>query len=230
MNVEHLMTRDVVTVSPEASLKEVAEILADCGISGLPVCEPCGRVVGVISEADIVRMEQGAAPGRGSALDWLLGRTDEPVEKLAARTAGEAMTAPALTIDAGRPVFEAARLMVERAVNRLPVTSGDELVGIVTRADLVRAFRRSDEEIEREIREDVLLHTLWIEPARLEIAVEKGEVTLTGTLETRTEAELAAAYVRRVPGVVDVRANLGWQVDDLARRRTGGGSWEKRSV
>jgi CBS domain-containing protein len=229
LNVEHLMTRDVATVSPETSLKEVAGILADRGISGLPVCDSGGRVVGVVSEADILRKEQGVAPGRGSVLDWLLGHTDDPAEKLAAHTAGEAMSAPALTIDAGRPVSEAARLMVDRGVNRLPVTSGDDLVGIVTRADLVRAFRRSDEEIEREIREDVLLHTLWIQPARLEIAVEEGEVTLTGTLETRTEAELAAAYVRRVPGVVDVRADLGWQVDDLARR-TGGGSWEKRVV
>jgi hypothetical protein len=139
------------------------------------------------------------------------------------------MTTPAVTIDAGRPVAEAAKPMVEQEINRLPVIHGGELIGIVTRADLVRAFRRSDEEIEREIREDVLLHTLWIEPARLELAVENGEVALTGKLETRTEAELAAAYIRRVPGVVTVDSDLTWQVDDLARR-TGSGSWEKRVV
>lgn len=229
MNVEHLMTRDVVTVSRETSLKEVATILSDRGISGLPVCDPEGSIVGVVSEGDILRKEQGLPAGSSSVFDWLFGRSDEAVAKLAARTAGEAMTAPAVTIDAGRPVAEAARLMVERSVDRLPVVHRGELVGIVTRADLVRAFRRSDEEIEREIREDVLLHTLWIEPAGLELAVEEGEVTLTGTLGTRTEAELAAAYVRRVPGVVAVRDDLAWQVDDLARR-TGGGTWEKRVV
>ncbi len=229
MRIEHLMTTPVATVSPETSLKEVASILAARGISGLPVCDAGGRVVGVVSEADILRKEEGIAPAHGSLFDRLIGRSDEYVEKMAARTAGEAMTAPAITIDAGRPVAEAARLMTERGVNRLPVTSGGELVGIVTRADLVRAFNRSDAEIEREIREDVLLHTLWIAPANLRIEVEDGEVTLTGTLETRTEAELAVAYVRRVPGVVDVHADLGWQEDDLARRLPGG-SWEKRVV
>lgn len=229
MRVEHLMTKEVVTVSPETSLKEVAATLADRGVSGLPVCDPEGRIVGVVSEADILRKEQGFPPGRSSVFEWLVGRGEEATAKLAARTAGEAMTAPAVTIDAGRPVSEAARLMIERSVNRLPVVHGGELVGIVTRADLVRAFRRSDEEIEREIREDVLLHTLWISPGRLSIAVEDGVVTLAGTLETRTEAELAVAYVRRVPGVVDVHDELGWHVDDLARRLPSS-SWEKRIV
>lgn len=229
MRVDHLMTTPVVTVTPETSLKRVAATLSERGISGLPVCDSEGRVVGVVSEADILRKEEGIAPAHGGLVDRLLGRPDGYVEKMAARTAGEAMTAPAITIDAGRPVAEAARMMSERGVNRLPVTHGGALVGIVTRADLVRAFTRSDEEIEREICEDVLLHTLWIAPADLRIEVEDGEVTLTGTLDTRTEAELAAAYVRRVPGVVDVHADLGWQVDDLARRLPGG-SWEKRVV
>jgi CBS domain-containing protein len=218
MRVEHLMTKDVVTVAPDAPLKQVAAILSDCGISGLPVCDPDGRVVGVVSEADILRKEQGIAPSRGSVLDWLLGGDGDALEKAAARTAGEAMTSPAITIGAGRPVAEAARLMIERGVNRLPVVAHGELVGIVTRADLVRAFRRSDEEIEHEILEDVFLHTLWIEPARLTAVVQDGEVTLTGTLATRTEAELAAAYVRRVPGVVDVRDDLRWRIDDASRR------------
>lgn len=225
MRVEHLMSRDVVTVSPETPLKEVAKILGDRRISGLPVCDGEGRVVGVVSETDIVRREQGLPPRRSTVLEWLSGRAETP--RRAARTAGEAMTTPAVTIGAGRAVAEAARLMVEREVNRLPVVDRGELVGILTRADLVRAFRRSDEEIEREISEDVLLHTLWIAPARLGIAVDEGEVTLTGKLETRTEAELAAAYVGRVPGVVEVHDELTWQFDDLARRL---GNGEKRIV
>ena len=96
---------------------------------------------------------------------------------------------------------------------------GTRLVGIVTRADLVRAFGRSDEEIGREIAEDVLRSTLWIEPDSLEVIVEGGVVTLAGRVETRTTAHLVASYVRRVPGVVAVHSELEWRVEDLVRRR-----------
>jgi osmotically-inducible protein OsmY len=82
----------------------------------------------------------------------------------------------------------------------------------------VRAFHRPDEEVEREIREDVLLSTLWIDPSRVSISVSNGEVSLSGKVETRTQAELVEAYVGRVPGVVDVHSELTWTVDDLARR------------
>jgi CBS domain-containing protein len=218
VRIEHLMRRDVVTVSPETPLKQVAALLAEHSISGVPVCDAGRRVLGVVSEADILRKELGLAAGRGGALDWLLGDGNGTAGKAAARTAGEAMSSPAITIEPGRPVAEAARLMLERGVNRLPVVLGGELVGIVARADLVRAFRRSDEEIEREILDDVLVHTLWIDPGRLEVSVRDGEVALAGELRTRTEVELVVAYVGRVPGVVDVRSGLRWAVDDLARR------------
>jgi CBS domain-containing protein len=212
------MTRDVVTVRPETPLKEVAALLSDRGISGLPVVTEDGRVAGVVSEADILRKEQGLASERQGLLGWLLD-PGKPDPKLEARTAGEAMSAPAVTLGPGRPVSEAARLMLESSVNRLPVVLNGELVGIVTRADLVRAFQRSDEEIEREILEDVFLHTLWVEPGRISLSVSQGDVALAGEVETRTQAELAEAYVRRVPGVVDVHSTLTWAVDDLARRR-----------
>lgn len=174
MRIEQVMRRPVATVTVETSLKEVAAILTSRRISGLPVCDADGRVVGVVSEADILRKEEGVAPAQGSLFDRLIGRSDRYVEKMSARTAGEAMTSPAITIDAGQEVAEAARLMIEMGVNRLPVMKAGELVGIVTRADLVRAFNRSDEEIEREIREDVLMHTLWIAPADLRIEGRRG--------------------------------------------------------
>jgi osmotically-inducible protein OsmY len=90
--------------------------------------------------------------------------------------------------------------------------------GIVTRADLVRAFNRPDEEIAREIKDDVLLSTLWISPETLTVNVADGVVSIRGHVDSRTLSELVVGYIRRVPGVVDVQAELDWQVGDLSRR------------
>ena len=92
--------------------------------------------------------------------------------------------------------------MLDNRVDRLPVLKGHQLVGIVTRADLVRAFSRSDEEIEREIREEVLLRSYWIPEGKVEVAVRDGEVTLTGTVESDLSTELLPESIQRVPGVV----------------------------
>jgi CBS domain-containing protein len=205
MHVQDVMTEDVATVRPETPLKEVAALLVEKRISGLPVCDADGALLGVVSEADILVKEEGVEPERRRALAWLL-RGDNGADKIAATTAGEAMTSPAVTIDPRRPVSDAARLMIERSVNRLPVVEGARLVGIVTRADLVAAFTRSDEEIRREIVDELLVRTLWIEPGLLRVDVDEGRVTISGQVDTQTELELAAAFIRRVPGVVDVDA------------------------
>jgi len=129
------------------------------------------------------------------------------------------MSAPALTIGPRRPVTEAATMMIEEGVNRLPVVDHNErLMGIVTRADLVRAFVRPDEAIEREIREDVIHRILWLEPEQLAITVSGGEVELTGQVETKTDAELIPSFVRRVPGVVGVTSKLRWREENGHRR------------
>jgi CBS domain-containing protein len=210
MKVEDLMTRDVITVAPESLLKAVAETLARHRISGVPVVDD-GRVLGVVSEADILQkeaVEQG--PG---GLGRLLGRTRSNVKK-AARTAVEAMTSPALTVLPQRDVAQAARLLVQRGINRLPVVAEDgRLVGIVTRADLVRAFVRSDEEVARELREDVVVGTLWMDAKELDIRVKDGEVTLSGEVDQKADAELLEPFAARVPGVVCVRSELRWRVD-----------------
>lgn len=200
MRVQDVMTSEVVSVAPEATLKEVAGLLASRRISGVPVVDAAARVVGVVSEADILRKEAGG---------------------LDARTAGEAMSTPAIVIGRTRDVAEAARLMTERAVNRLPVVDDEEnLLGIVTRADLVRAFVRSDDEIARELREDVFLATLWIDPATVEIRVENGEATLSGEVPTKADAQLLEHFAARVPGVVSVRGDLRWRVDEPRLPRT----------
>jgi len=203
MRVAELMTTDVLTVSPETPLKDVAELLAARGISGAPVVDDAGRLLGVVSEADILAKER--RPPHQTGLAKLLGHDESPSRKASARTAGEAMTSPALTIVADRRVDAAAALMLDRGVNRLPVVDGaGTLVGIVTRADLVRAFVHTDEQIEREIREEVLLHELWVDPQAFELSVENGEVTVSGRLETDDERELLVNRIRLVPGVVSV--------------------------
>jgi CBS domain-containing protein len=209
------MSTDPITVGPETSLREVAEILTEHRVSGLPVVGERGEVLGVVSEADILLKERGPEPRHGGIVAWLLGDGVVDERKLEARTAGEAMTSPAITVAAGRDVSFAARSMTEHGIKRLPVVDDDgALVGIVTRADLVRAFARSDEEIEREIGETVL-RTLWIEEPALEVRVAGGDVQLSGKLGRRSDAELLARFVTRVPGVVSVHSTVRWAWDDV---------------
>ena len=219
MRVEDVMTKDVKTVRPDTPLREVARILAEGKISGVPVVED-GKLVGVVSESDILVKERGERPGRGGLLGLIVDEGRELQTKLQARSAGEAMTSPAITIGPKRTVTEAASKMVEEKVNRLPVVDDKgNLVGIVTRADLVRAFVRSDEEIAREIREDVVFRTLWIPPEQVEVAVERGVVTLRGHVENRSDAELLPSFVQRVPGVIAVESYLTWEDEDGRRAR-----------
>ena len=200
MKIANVMTTDVITVSPETGLKQVAELLAARGISGAPVVDENRHVVGVVSEADILAKERW--PRRPRRLERLLGR-DGLDAKTTARTAGEAMTAPAVTIGAERRVDAAAALMLDRSINRLPVVDAEGLlVGIVTRADLVRAFAGTDEQIAREIRDDVLLRQLWLNPNSLELVVHHGEVTLSGSFAEEFERDLVVRRIRLVPGVV----------------------------
>ena len=133
------------------------------------------------------------------------------------------MTAPAITIPAYCSVAQAARLMTEHGVNRLPVIGAGKLIGIVTRTDLVRAFVRSDADIRREVREDVLRRDMWIEesgaaPDAVVVVVKRGTVHLAGKLDTRSETRLLERLAARVPGVVSVKSELTWASDDTTRR------------
>ena len=200
MNVGDLMTTTVITVEPETPLKDAAEILAKSQVSGMPVVDGRGVVTGVLSAGDIVYRESaGDVPS-------------VPVEpKLVATTVGGAMSSPAVTIGPRRPVTDAARTMVDRRVGRLPVVDdAGRLVGIVTRSDLVRAFVRSDEDVAEEIRTEVLPGLLRHDADNVHIDVERGRVTLTGLIETQTDAESVPILVQRVPGVVSVLSRLSW--------------------
>jgi CBS domain-containing protein len=208
MIVAEVMTTDVVKVRPSTPLKQVAELLLSRGISGAPVVDAEGRVLGVVSETDILAKEQGSVDPRS-----LLHRLFSPgaraeQAKLDATTAAQAMTSPAVTIRPSATIAEGAAAMLEHCVNRLPVVDGPTLRGIVTRADLVRAFVRPDAEIAQQVQEEVLRRRLWIRPEDVQVFVERGSVRLQGHVQSDKVARRVESLVRDLPGVVEVDSYL----------------------
>ena len=217
MTVRDAMTRSVLTVPLIAPLSEVALVLIDNGISGVPVVDVDGTVLGVVSEADLLVKEQGSGAIRHRPLARLLGESRESraqLVKVEAVTASQAMTSPAVTITSGRPIHEAAAIMTARRVNRLPVVDDGRLVGIISRADLVRAYVRSDDELAETIRQDVILRILWLDPDQFTVVVKGGVASIRGRVERRSTAEMIEQSVRMVPGVIDVHASISWLMED----------------
>jgi CBS domain-containing protein len=217
MTVRDAMTRSVLTVPLIAPLREVAQVLVDNGISGVPVVDVDGTVLGVVSEADLLVKEQGPGAIRHRPLARFLGESRKvraQVLKLEAITAAEAMTSPAVTISSGRPIHDAAEIMTTRRINRLPVVDDGRLVGIISRADLVRAYVRSDDQLAETIRQDVILRILWLDPDQFTVVVKGGVASISGRVERRSTAEMIGPSVRMVPGVIDVRAAVSWSMDD----------------
>ena len=209
MRVHEIMTTEVATTTAEALLKDAALQLVRGRISGMPVVDGDRHVVGVVSEADILAKE-GDEQKPGGFLQWLVDPADPWVAaRFDAVTVGDAMSSPARTIFADRTVAEAATLMLDENVNRLPVVDADgALIGLVSRGDLVRAFVRTDEEILKEIEDDVLRRVMWLNPSDVEVTVEDGIVTIKGEVASEADADLLPKFVRRVPGVVEVSSTL----------------------
>ncbi|MEX1168987.1 MAG: CBS domain-containing protein [Chloroflexota bacterium] len=211
------MTRSVITVRPNTSLKEVARLLDDNRISGVPVVDRDGALVGVVSEADFLTKASGSTAARHRTLARIFARcraTPGQLDERATSTAGDAMTTPATTIGSDRSIAHAAAEMTARRVNRLPVVDDGRLVGIVTRADLVRAYARSDEQLTETVREDVLRRTLWLDPKRFEVAVTDGQARIRGRVDRRSTAEMIGRAVAMVPGIVNVVVDVTWEIDD----------------
>ncbi len=213
MKVSDVMTVDVVTVAPDTGLKAAARKMVEHGVSGLPVIDGTGRLVGIITEADFVKQEAGRSQFRyRRLLDAVFGERETRPQ---GDTVADAMTRQPLTIDENARLAEAAREMSDRGVKRLPVVDGNgHLLGIVSRADIVTAYVRPDDVIEDQIRQDVIERILMIEGHELEVSVEEGVVCVAGTVPTRTDARLLEELVGRLEGVVRVEAKLEWRVDD----------------
>ncbi|MFI5960057.1 CBS domain-containing protein [Cryptosporangium sp. NPDC051539] len=218
--VRDVMTTDVRTVYTGSPAKVVAEQLDEGRVSALPVVDDELRVVGVVSEADLLHKITYQDDDHD---EWarFLRRHRADRAKAEGASAGSLMSAPAVTIRPGASVVEAARRMERHHVKRLPVVDDTgELIGIVSRRDLVRVFARSDAEIRSEVEAEVFDRVLLLEPGTATAWVANGVVTLRGELARRTDVRIAVDLTRRVDGVVGVDDRLGYRVDDAANRGT----------
>jgi CBS-domain-containing membrane protein len=214
--VRDVMTADPVTVTPAASIKDLASILVKQGIGALPVLTPQGRPVGLVTEADLLRKEQLQQDPDGQHSMHLSYRARRDIAT--AETAGEIMTTHPATVRAGATVAEAARLMDRHRVRCLfVVDEGGKLLGVVSPRDLLRVFLRPDEEIRAEIIDEVLTGYLGTNPALIQVDVTDGVVRLAGEVERKSMLTLLLPVVRAVDGVVDVEGQLGCAIDDTRR-------------
>lgn len=212
MKVSELMATDVLTVGPQASLKEVARRMLEAGVSGLPVTSERGDLVGIITEADFVAGEADRRAGKRAGL--LRFFTEQPEVPAYERTVGDVMTSEVVVISPEADHAEAARLMEQQRVKRLPVVDDGQLVGLISRADMLKAFVRPDHEIIEEIQEKVMRKILWIDPNRAIVECVDGNVVLRGRLETRSDANLLVELTKRLDGVASVADHLQWDVDN----------------
>jgi CBS-domain-containing membrane protein len=213
LKVRDVMTTKVITVTPDTDFKTIATLLDRHRINLLPVLDEEHRVVGVVSEADLLAKAewQGRKPP-GRFERWLL---EDQLRRASASVASDMMTREVATTKPDVRVGWAAREMQVLHLKALPVVDDDgRLVGIVSRADLLKTFVRPDQSIRREIIDDVLRGTLAIDPKSVVVRVSKGRVELKGKVETRSLSEIIARLVSAVPGVVDVFNALDYSLDD----------------
>ncbi|MEU5097894.1 CBS domain-containing protein [Streptomyces sp. NPDC020996] len=217
--VGSVMTTEVVRAEYGTPFKEVARLLGEHRISGLPVVDDDEKVIGVISETDLLmRQAESPDPAEPRKRFRLADLTHEGrirAAKSRARTAGQLMTEPAVTVHADETIVEAARTMAQNRVERLPVLDEEQrLVGIVTRRDLLQVFLRPDADIHDEVVDEVLVRALWLAPRSIDVSVTEGVVTLSGHMERKSETEIAVSMTRQVDGVVAVVSKLTHRLDD----------------
>lgn len=211
--VGDVMSTAVVSAYRGAWIKDVARVMLDRGVTGMPVLDEDHRVAGVISEADLLAKEERRDGPRRRPWDGRRARRARA--RAAATTVEELMTAPAITVRPEATVAAAARLMDHHRIKRLPVVAdGGRLVGIVSRRDVLRVFARPDEEIRDEIVAEVFERLLMVDPATVTVRVDHGVVVLGGTLEQRSLVPIAVRLAAATEGVVGVVDDLAYEDDD----------------
>ena len=212
MRVIDLMSTEVVTIGPDETIKEAARLMVTERVSGLPVTDDKGHLIGIVTEADFLERELDKDGGGGGLLGAVFGPATRQPDAVTVR---EVMSANPITIASDATLAEAARVMATNSVKRLPIIEIDgSVVGVLSRADIVAAFARPDELIDDEIREDIAKRVLFVDPESLDISVNDGIVALGGELPTKTDARILEELCRRLEGVVSIDSSLTWKVDD----------------
>ncbi len=211
--VKDVMTTAVVSAYRGASFKDIAQMMIERGITALPVIGKDRRVVGVVSEADLLAKEEY----KGIWPETRQNRLSRA--KAGAITAGELMTTPAITVSPDASIVQAARLLEQHRIKRLPVVDDhNHLLGIVSRRDLLRVFTRPDEEIRDEILQDVLTLLIPAVPEAVSVHVDRGIVTLTGTLDDKALIPILIRLIAATDGVVSVIDKLRFAADDTTEK------------
>lgn len=211
--VRDVMTTDVVTVDRITSCKDIVRLLAEHRVGALPVLAMGRRVVGVVSEADLLSAPRDGEPRTETSIIGHLPARSHHDREHPPLTAGDLMSSPAVTIQPDASLAAAVRLMRTRKVSRLPVVDADGvLTGILSRRDLLRVFLRPDADIARQVRE-LLTEILLADPAGITVQVHDGVVTASGQLgpESRHDdlTPVAIRLIWDIDGVVDVVDRLG---------------------
>ncbi|MFF0558364.1 CBS domain-containing protein [Streptomyces sp. NPDC004266] len=204
--VADVMTKKVVAVLPGAEFKEIVTTMERWKVTAVPVVEGEGRVVGVVSEADLLLKEE-FHDHRVGLVEQM--RRLDATAKAGSRRAKDLMTSPAVTVAPEASLPQAARLMAAHRVKRLPVVDASGVIqGIVSRADLLKVFLRPDDDLAAEVRHDVIEHLFPLSRHQVDVHVDGGVVTLSGEVRDSTRIPLAERLARAVEGVVDVRCEL----------------------
>jgi CBS-domain-containing membrane protein len=219
--VKDVMTENVISVTDATPYKEIVQLLAKHAVSAVPVVDSANRVIGVVSEADLLhKMEYSGLEPHVHLLERKRRRVARA--KAAGDVASDLMSSPVVTISPDVSLAAVAKVMDDERVKRLPVVDEHgHLAGIVSRRDLLRVYLRGDDALRQEIRDQVLRRTLWIDPETITVVVDGGVVTLSGTADRRSTAQITVRLCESVDGVVEVVDQLRYEYDDTADHSRG---------
>jgi CBS domain-containing protein len=212
-----IMTTPVITIGPDAAFEEIISVMLKHAVGGLPVVDDKRRLLGIITKADLLPNVETTQPESipWRRRSWRAERIADRHGRVAGATAGDLMTKDVITAGEETAARQLGQLMLSHGINRLPIVKDGVVVGIVTRTDILKSFKRNDQAILAAIQE-MIGRDLWIEPQKLTIACLNGIVTVSGEVERRSERDLAVRLIKTMDGIVGVNADrFEFLYDDL---------------